>query len=55
MTVEAAETVALRRYALIAEAVSTRLTPRERGRLVREIAARTHQRPDGSDWVVSRM
>lgn len=54
MTVDAAETIALRRYALIAEAVSPRLTPRERGRLVREIAARVHERPDGSEWVVSR-
>jgi putative transposase len=54
MTVDAAEAVALRRYALIAEAANPRLTPRERGRLVREVAARVHERADGSDWVVSR-
>ena len=41
------------RNALIAEAVDPRLTSRERGTLVREIAARVHGHPDGSDWVVS--
>jgi putative transposase len=54
MTVDPAEAVALRRYALIAEAANPRLTPRERGRLVREVAARVHEDLDGSDWVVSR-
>jgi putative transposase len=54
MTLDATEAVALRRYALIAEAVNPRLTPRERGRIVREIAARVHEHPDGSDWVVCR-
>ena len=54
MTVDPAEAVALRRYALIAEAANPRLTPRDRGRLVREVAARVHERPDGSDWVVCR-
>src|SRR5215472_3599859 len=54
MTVDPAEAVAIRRYALIAEAANPRLTPRERGRIVREVAARVHQHPDGSDWVVCR-
>jgi transposase InsO family protein len=54
MTVDAAEALALRRYALIAEAANPRLTPRERGRLVREVTARVHEHPDGSDWVVCR-
>jgi putative transposase len=54
MAVRDAEAIALRRYALIAEALNPRLTPRERGRLVREVAARVHQLPDGNDWVVSR-
>jgi putative transposase len=54
MAVRDAEAIALRRYALIAEALNPRLTSRERGRLVREVAARVHQLPDASDWVVSR-
>jgi putative transposase len=54
MTVDAAEAVALRRYALIAEAANPRLTPRERGRIVREVAARVHEHPEAGDWVVSR-
>jgi transposase InsO family protein len=54
MTVDPAEAIALGRYALIAEAANPRLTPRERGRIVREVAARVHEHPDGSDWVVCR-
>src|SRR3989442_8498711 len=54
MTVDPAEVVALGRYALIAEAANPRLTARERGRIVREVAARVHEHPDGSDWVVCR-
>ena len=54
MTLDPAEAVALRRYALIAEAANPRLTPRERGQLVREVAARVHEHPDGGPWVVSR-
>jgi len=41
-----AEAVALHRWAVIAEAASERLTPKERGALVREIAARSHTHPD---------
>ena len=54
MSLDPAEVLALRRYALIAEAANPRLTARERGQLVREVAARVHERPDGSPWVVSR-
>jgi putative transposase len=54
MIVDVAEAIALRRYALIAEAANPRLTARERGRIVREVAARVHEHPDGSDWVVCR-
>jgi len=54
MSLDPAEVLALRRYALIAEAANPRLTARERGQLVREVAARVHERPDGSSWVVSR-
>jgi len=48
------EQVALHRWAVIAEATSDRLTPAERGVIVREIAARTHAHPDGSDRRYSR-
>jgi putative transposase len=54
MTLDPVEAVALCRYALIAEAAKPRLTPRERGQLVREVAARVHEHPDGCPWVVSR-
>ena len=48
------ETVALFRYTVIAEAANPRLRPRQRGHLVRVLAARTHRHPDGT-WVrVSR-
>src|SRR6266508_1991229 len=42
------EAVALFRYGLIAEALNPRLTPAERGLLVRELASRAHLHPDGS-------
>ncbi len=42
------EAVALHRWAVIAEAVSDRLEPAERGVLVRSIATRAHTHPDGS-------
>jgi putative transposase len=54
MTVDDAEAVAIRRYAVIAEAANPRLSARERGRIVRAIAARVHEHPDGSDWVFCR-
>jgi putative transposase len=49
-----AEQVALHRWAVIAEAASGTLTARERGALVRQIAARSHAHPDGSSRVYSR-
>ena len=42
------EQIALHRWAVIAEAAGDRLTPGERGALVRQIAARAHTHPDGS-------
>lgn len=48
------EEVALHRWAVIAEAAGTRLTPAERGVLVRRIAAREHPHPDGSRRRYSR-
>jgi putative transposase len=48
------ENVALHRWAVIAEATNDRLTPAERGAVVRQIAARTHAHPDGSERRYSR-
>ena len=44
------ETVALFRFTVISEAANARLGPRERGHVVRTLAARAHRHPDGS-WV----
>ena len=49
-----AEQVALFRYQLIREAADPALSTRQRGRLVRELAARAHPGPFGDDVVVSR-
>jgi transposase len=48
MPEDPAEAIALFRYGLIAEALNPRLTPAERGWLVRELASRAHLHPDGS-------
>jgi hypothetical protein len=48
------EQIALHRWAVIAEAASGKLTARERGALVRQIAARPHAHPDGSSRTYSR-
>ena len=48
------EQVALHRWAVIAEAAGDKLTARERGALVRQIAARAHPHPDGSSRRYSR-
>ena len=48
------EEIALHRWAVIAEAAGDRLTPGERGALVRQIAARAHTHPDGSSRRYSR-
>src|SRR5664279_4160761 len=49
-----AEAIALHRWAVIAEAANDRLTPAERGALVRAAAGRTHAHPDGEDRRYSR-
>jgi putative transposase len=46
--------IALHRWAVIAEAANDRLTPAERGALVRRIAAGAHTHPDGSSRRYSR-
>jgi putative transposase len=51
---ERAQTVALWRYTLVAPAMDEQLTPRERGRLVRELAQREHPGPFGGRVRVSR-
>lgn len=48
------ERVALHRWGVIAEAVNDRLTPAERGAVVRAIAERRHAHPDGTDLSYSR-
>ncbi len=54
MTNEEIERVALHRFAVIAEATAARLTPTERGMIVRWIAERIHTHPDGSERMYSR-
>jgi putative transposase len=54
MASERDEAVALHRWAVIAEATGDRLTPRERGALVRSIALRTHTGPNGERRRYSR-
>jgi putative transposase len=49
-----AEQVALFRYQLIREAADLALSTRQRGRLVRELAARAHPGPSGDPVQVSR-
>jgi putative transposase len=49
-----AEQLALFRYQVISEAASPRLSPAERGRLARELAARTWVGPDGAERQISR-
>jgi putative transposase len=49
-----AEQVALFRYQLIREAADPALSVRQRGWLVRELAARAHQGPFGGEVRVSR-
>jgi transposase InsO family protein len=46
--------IALFRYALIRQAADETLSPAQRGRLVRDLAARDHQGPDGGRVRVSR-
>ncbi len=48
------EAVALHRFGVIAEATNPRLTPAERGALVRQIVTRAHSHPDGTERRYSR-
>ncbi|MGH9225319.1 MAG: helix-turn-helix domain-containing protein, partial [Acidimicrobiales bacterium] len=49
-----AEEVALFRFSVISEAVSPRLTPAERGLIVRALAARTWTTPEGVERCFAR-
>ena len=46
--------IALHRWAVIAEAANPRLTPAERGMVVRATAERSHAHPDGTERRYSR-
>jgi putative transposase len=48
------EAVALHRFGVIAEATNPRLSPAQRGAVVRAIAMRAHSHPDGSERRYSR-
>ena len=54
MEADMAEAVALHRWAVIAEATAERLSPAERGVVVRRIAGQAHSHPDGSGRRYSR-
>ncbi len=54
MTAETAEAIALFRYRVIAEAIGPRLSPAERGSIVRALAHQPHEHPDGSQRRYSR-
>src|SRR5258708_14408303 len=54
MPAESAEAIALFRYHVIAAAIGPRLSPADRGRLVRELAHQLHDHPDGSQRQYSR-
>lgn len=54
MSGESAEAIALFRYRIIGEATSARLGPAERGRIVRELARRAYEHPDGSQRQYTR-
>jgi putative transposase len=54
MSSDPREATALFRYRIVAEATNPRLTPAERGQLVRELASRAYDHPDGSSWTYSR-
>ena len=46
--------IGMHRYGVIAEALPARLTSAERGRIVRLIAERSHDHPDGTVRTYSR-
>src|SRR5713226_4669481 len=55
MSADPREDIALFRFRIIGEAAHPRLTPAERGHLVRELASQTYEHPDGSRWSYSRV
>jgi hypothetical protein len=55
MSADPREAIALFRYAVISAATNPRLTPAERGQLVRELASQAHAHPDGSQWTYARV
>ena len=54
MSSDPREAIALLRYRIVAAATDPRLTPAERGELVRELAAQAYDHPDGSRYTYSR-
>ena len=54
MSTDPAEIVALHRYHIVADATNPRLSPAERGLLVRQLSRQSHVQPDGSARVYSR-
>jgi len=54
MSAESAEAIALFRYRVIAEAIGQRLSPAERGAIIRTLARQLHEHPDGSQRQYSR-
>src|SRR5258708_18034648 len=55
MSADPREDIALFRFRVIGEATNPRLTPAERGHVVRELANQAHLHPDGSEWTYSRV
>jgi len=54
MSTDPAEAIALFRYRVVADATNPRLSPAERGTLVRQLARQSYMQPDGSSRVYSR-
>lgn len=54
MDTDPAESIALHRFSVIAEAINPRLAPADRGRLVRELSSRAHTLPDGNSRTYAR-
>jgi len=54
LSAESAEVIALFRYRIIGEATSARVGPAERGRIVRDLARRVYEHPDGSQRQYTR-
>src|SRR5262249_60552213 len=54
MSSDPREAIALLRYRIVAAATDPRLSPAERGQLVRELAAQAYDHPDCSRYTYSR-